>query len=170
MRSAIAASLSPASSMYWDSFITDIMSPTDLYVKPPLLSGDKKFRLGIMAPAMASGLKLVRERAGMTQQAAAEAFGLTLDGYAKIERGERQLTERYIRLACQVFAAQPNELLGGQIEPRQLPAPEAEGMDSDLFERLVLAARHKLGALPEDEARALVASLSEAARRRPTRR
>ena len=116
----------------------------------------------------------------MTQAQAAEAFGLSTNGYAKIERGKRKLAQHYIELACEIFGADASEVLlneareaanaiDGLSDSRSMEDDQSRHFDQALFGRLILAARERLGDLPEEEARNLVEALL-AASRRPKRR
>lgn len=48
-------------------------------------------------------LKALREAEGLTQEEAAEAFGLSKSGYVKIEGGERKLSSERMEKAAEVF-------------------------------------------------------------------
>ena len=115
---------------------------------------------------MPNGLKYLRERSGLTQREAADRFGLTLDGYAKIERGERGLGQRHIEKACDAFGADVGEVLGELRDNEQSDgALPLVAIDHRLLTALIAAARERLGTIDEAEARNLVAALIEAARK-----
>jgi transcriptional regulator with XRE-family HTH domain len=52
---------------------------------------------------MGNNLKKLRLRAGWTHQEAADHIGVSRGQFIKLERGERQLKERYILLAAKAF-------------------------------------------------------------------
>lgn len=54
---------------------------------------------------MKNGMKILRERARLTQEGAAARFGLSKGGYTKIEQGKRPLNAAYIKTAMAVFGA-----------------------------------------------------------------
>lgn len=58
----------------------------------------------------ANALKLLRERAGMTQEAAATAFGMSKSGYVKIEDGDRGLSFERMGKAAEIFGVTFNEV------------------------------------------------------------
>lgn len=60
---------------------------------------------------MGNGLKALRERAGMTQDSAAAAFGMSTSGYKKIEGGHRKLNSQHIKTAMRVFDATEAQVL-----------------------------------------------------------
>ncbi len=62
---------------------------------------------------MGNGLKAARIKAGLTQERAAEALGLSKSGYIKKEHSERALKDDFIRRACEVFGVSPEHILGG---------------------------------------------------------
>jgi transcriptional regulator with XRE-family HTH domain len=127
---------------------------------------------------MGNGLKALRQRAHMTQQQAADAFGLTQGGYVKIERGSRRLTQAYIEKACEVFGADVRDVLTG-MERGESPASAAlsettagarpSRINPARLARLLRAAQDKLDSLPQDEARVLIEAIVEAARKPPDR-
>ena len=114
---------------------------------------------------MEEGLKFLRERAKMTHDDAAAAMGISRGGFIKLERGERKLSAVHIRRACVVFKATPSEVLGAE---SIVPDPSDQWpIDTEKLARLITEARERLGDLPEDEARNLVAALISASRTRP---
>lgn len=62
-------------------------------------------------PKLLNNLKRLREAAGMTQEAAAEAFGLSKGGYIKIEDGDRGLKSDRIAKAAAIFGVSPGDIL-----------------------------------------------------------
>ena len=127
---------------------------------------------------MANGLKALRERAHLTQEQAADRFGLSPSGYARIERGGRRLTYRYIEKACEVFGADVREVLTDLARHEAVAAAALPGTPPDARQspvdparlaRLLRAAQDKLDSLPPDEAKVIFEALVEAARRPPDR-
>ena len=58
-----------------------------------------------------NNLKRLREAAGLTQEAAADAFGLSKSGYIKIEDGDRGLKADRIAKAAEIFGVPPADVL-----------------------------------------------------------
>lgn len=109
------------------------------------------------------GLKRARERAGLTQEEAAERLGYSLEGYAKKERGTRKLSDEFIKSACDAFGVSADEILGeliGESEVGNLPP-----IDQDMLASFVAQAKDRLASLTEIEAKNLVLSLISAARK-----
>ena len=52
---------------------------------------------------MANNLRILRQKAGWSQQQAADAMHVSKGQYIKLERGERRLTEDYIAAAANAF-------------------------------------------------------------------
>jgi transcriptional regulator with XRE-family HTH domain len=107
-----------------------------------------------------NGLKAARLKAGLTQERAAQALGLSKSGYIKKEHSERALKDDFIRRACEVFGVPPEQILGvpGGISFSQ-------DVDPSRLASLILLARERLGVLPEPEARNLILALISASRR-----
>lgn len=66
---------------------------------------------------MGNRLKALREERGWTHERAAEAMGMSRSHFIKLERGERKLSEHTIRLACEAFGVEEQELFA----KRQVP-------------------------------------------------
>ena len=71
---------------------------------------------------MANGLRALRVSRGFTHAEAAQRMGLSRGQFIKLERGERQLTERTIRLAAVAFDATTYEILAPET-PRRKTSP-----------------------------------------------
>ena len=108
---------------------------------------------------MGNGLRDIRLKSGMSLEEAANALGLSKSGYRKKERSERGLSHDFIRRACELFGVSPEEIIGeiGGV-------PFTQEIDPIKLEELVALARARLGALPLDEAKALIRSLISASR------
>jgi transcriptional regulator with XRE-family HTH domain len=111
-----------------------------------------------------NGLKRARERAGLTQEGAAEVLGYSKDGYAKIEQGSRGLKDDFIVKAAAAFGVKPQDIIS-----------ISEAIDSTLGEideealaSLVTTSRERLAGLSPIEAKNLVLSLISAARKPPS--
>ena len=125
---------------------------------------------------MVTRLRDLRRRANMTLEQAAEAFGLSLSGYWRLEKGHRRLTEAHIKKACDVFGADVREVPTdlAKDEAQETAARTRSGaadpaplqIDPDLLATLIAAARSRLNDLDEADARNLVQALIEAARKR----
>ena len=59
-------------------------------------------------------MKSLREAKGWTQDAAAEAMGVSRGQYIKLERNERRLTSDYIAQAARAFGVTPAAVMGSQ--------------------------------------------------------
>lgn len=59
---------------------------------------------------MGNRLKQLREERNWTHEKAAEAMGVSRSHFIKLERGERKLSEHTIRLACQAFGIDEQDL------------------------------------------------------------
>lgn len=90
---------------------------------------------------MGNNLKRLRADKGWTHEEAASAMGISRSQLIKLERGERQMTERTISLAARAFAVSEAEVMteglnivsvvgtisaGGEIESGSEQLPEAE--------------------------------------------
>src|ERR1700709_1273491 len=60
----------------------------------------------------ANNLKRLREVSGMTQEQAAERFGLSKGGYIKIEDGDRGLKTDRIARAAEIYRVDPAVIIG----------------------------------------------------------
>lgn len=69
-------------------------------------------------PRMGNNLKRLRKSRGWTHERAAEMMGLSRGQLIKLERGERQLTERTIGLAAKAFGVDEADVIA---EPRMVP-------------------------------------------------
>jgi transcriptional regulator with XRE-family HTH domain len=111
-----------------------------------------------------NGLKAARLRAGLTQEKAAEALGLTKGGYIKKEQGSRGMGDDFIRKACEVFRVKPEEIL---VEMNILSAnpwgPQGQ-IDPEKLASFVAQAKDRLASLTELEAKNLVLALISASR------
>jgi transcriptional regulator with XRE-family HTH domain len=61
---------------------------------------------------MANNLKKLREALGWSQEKTATALGTTINNYGKLERGERQLSAKWINRAASAFKVDPGEVVG----------------------------------------------------------
>lgn len=79
-----------------------------------------KTRLSIpgIVPEMGNNLKILRERRGWTHDVAASKLGLSRSGYIKLERGERKLSDRFIRKAAAAYSVSEQEIFSA---PRMAP-------------------------------------------------
>ena len=104
---------------------------------------------------MANGLKALRERARLTQEQAADRFGLSPSGYARIERGGRRLTYRYIEKACEVFGADVREVLTDLARHEAVAAAALPGTPPDARQSPVdpYYERHKINWIPSRQMR-----------------
>lgn len=66
---------------------------------------------------LSNNLKRLREASGMTQEQAAERFGLSKSGYVKIEDGERGLKSDRATRAAEIFGVTIAEVIGGHAAP-----------------------------------------------------
>lgn len=114
---------------------------------------------------MGNGLKELRKRKGWSLEKAATEMGMSKGGYIKIERGERRLSDAYVRRAVIAFNATAAEVVG----LTQVSGSDDWRIDTAKLARLLTEARERLGALPEDEAHNLVEALISASRRPPGR-
>ena len=62
-------------------------------------------------PDMGNNLKSLRETAKMTQEAAADAMGVSKGQFIKLERGERRLTMEYITRAAKAFEVSVSQVI-----------------------------------------------------------
>lgn len=76
-----------------------------------------------MVPEMANSLKRLRVERGWTHDHAAEKMGISRGQFIKLERGERNLTERTINLAAKAFGVSRAVIMGEELSP--LPSPSA---------------------------------------------
>ncbi|NTG61810.1 helix-turn-helix domain-containing protein [Agrobacterium rhizogenes] len=60
---------------------------------------------------MGNNLKSLRIQRGWTHDEAASAMGVSRGQFIKLERGERQMTQRYIDLAAKGFGVEPSEVI-----------------------------------------------------------
>ena len=60
---------------------------------------------------MANNLKELRQKAGLTQERAAEAMNTTRNQYIKLENGTRRLTQEWIGRAATAFGVDPGALV-----------------------------------------------------------
>jgi transcriptional regulator with XRE-family HTH domain len=88
----------------------------------------------------------------MTVAKAAQVLGLSPSGLVKLERGERRLTDEYLRRASAAFNAPIESVMGSGAMPQLEQAPE----DPEKLASLIALARERLGSLPEAEARNLL--------------
>ena len=110
-------------------------------------------------------LKSVRLNRKMTQTQAAKAMGKSYGGYVKIEQGDRRMDQEFLRRACAVFSANPEDVLLEINAPQgQSFAPQGE-IDQEKLEDLVAKARNLLSSLPERDATQLLLSLISASRK-----
>jgi transcriptional regulator with XRE-family HTH domain len=110
-----------------------------------------------------NGLKAARLRAGLTQEKAAEALGLTKGGYIKKEQGSRGMGDDFIRKACAVFGVKPQEILVEIDVPAANPWGQGQ-IDPEKLASFVAQAKDRLASLTEIEAKNLVLALISAAR------
>lgn len=66
-----------------------------------------------------------RRRSGLTQQEAADALGVTLQGYQYYEYGKRDMKSSVVRKLCEVFGCSAAYLLGMDETPTA-PAPTSD--------------------------------------------
>lgn len=66
---------------------------------------------------MGNKLKQLRQAAGMTQEDAATAMGVSTSGYIKLERGERRLTSDYIGKAAKAFSVSQSAIIENMTVP-----------------------------------------------------
>lgn len=60
---------------------------------------------------MANNLRTLRADRGWSQEKAAERLGTTRNQYVKLERGERQLSEKWINRAAAAYLIDPGEVV-----------------------------------------------------------
>lgn len=82
-------------------------------------------------PFMGNNLKALRKTAGMTQQQAADAVGMSKGGYVKIEDGDRRLTANFIARAARAFGAKDSDVI--QTVTRVIPIVGYVGAGSEAF-------------------------------------
>ena len=117
-----------------------------------------------MGSRLKNGLKRARERAGLTQQQAADRLGYSKDGYSKIEQGSRGLKDDFILKAAQAFGVDPADILAKINEARDQVLGE---IDPEALSTLVAASKDRLAGLSTIQAKNLVLSLISAARKPP---
>jgi transcriptional regulator with XRE-family HTH domain len=111
-----------------------------------------------------NGLKAARLRAGLTQEKAAEALGLTKGGYIKKEHGSRGMGDDFIRKACEVFGVKPEEILVEMNVPSANSWGPQGQVDPEKLASFVAQAKDRLTSLTELEAKNLVLALISASR------
>lgn len=65
----------------------------------------------IRIPIMGNSLENLRLARKWTQDQAAEKFGMSKGGYIKVERGERALTEKRIKLAAKIYGVPVSDII-----------------------------------------------------------
>ena len=76
---------------------------------------------------MENRLRTLRLEAGLTQQGAADAMGVSIHSYIKLERGTRRLTNEYILRAAKAFGVEPGVVVA---EERLAPIVGYIGADA----------------------------------------
>ena len=126
--------------------------------------GQQTLISGMLESEMGNGLKSARERAGMTQEQAASALGLSPGGYIKKEQGSRKLNEDFIRRACEVFGVRPEDILSEINLSQRAGQPDLTPIDPEKLASFVAQAKDRIASMSELEARNLVLALISAAR------
>lgn len=101
----------------------------------------------------------------MTQEAAAARLGLSVGGYIKKEKGERKLSDEFIRKACETFGVSPDDILGQISLAENVEGAALPPIDPELLASFVAQAKDRIASLSEIEARNLVLALISAARK-----
>lgn len=85
-------------------------------------------------------IKELRTEAGISQQAIAEKIGtVTKQQIGKIERGQHELTHRWMRrIAAVLSSALGRTIVAGELLPPEDQAPPQSALDMDLLHDLVL--------------------------------
>lgn len=77
-----------------------------------------------------------REQLGWTQQLAAERVGMSVEGYARIERGARMPgVDTFVRI-CRGLGASPNDLLGWPVVVPAGDTGELEPLRQDVLNKV----------------------------------
>ena len=92
-------------------------------------------------PTARPRLKLMRERAGLSQERAAELIDAHRSLIAKLERGEQDLSERHLRRLASIYNCDPWELLDG--------APLLSEDEKMLWKSLMSVSQEQLRALTQ---------------------
>lgn len=118
-------------------------------------------------PRMATkgGLKLARKRKGLTQAEAANLMNYSLDGYSKIERGERKMSSEFIRKAAEVLGCNPEDIINSIAEVEERAGEQLGAIDPERLASFVSQAKDRLASLSEQDAKNLVLALISASRR-----
>lgn len=111
-------------------------------------------------------LRVARQRAGFTQQEAADMLGYSLDGYAKKERGNRKMSSDFIKKAAEAFGCDPADILREVSESEVRASEPMPPIDLERLASFVVEARDRLAALSSVEARNLFLALISASRTR----
>jgi transcriptional regulator with XRE-family HTH domain len=112
-----------------------------------------------------AGLKKVRKRAGLTQAQAANLLNYSMDGYSKIERGERKMSAEFIKRAAEAFGCNPEEIIDSVADIEAKSLEQLGVIDPERLASFVSQAKDRLAALSEAEAKQLVLALISASRR-----
>ena len=97
------------------------------------------------------GLRVARERAGLTRAEAAERLGMSASGLQRWELGSREVRVADLRRLAEIYGTSTAALLGESQEAtvvdHEHPAGPAEGSDRELLMELVRAVRASARAL-----------------------
>lgn len=104
---------------------------------------------------MANNLKALREKHGLTQPALAEAMGTTKNQLAKLEKGDRRLSERWIIRAAKALGVPNSAIIDDAPDehaaPSPLPTPDASHpMPADFPRRLLPVFGQAAGGMNDD--------------------
>lgn len=72
---------------------------------------------------MANNIKTLREERGLTQPRLAEAMGTTKNQLIKLEKGDRRLTDDWIRRAAQALGVPNSAIIDEPVEDAGTPSP-----------------------------------------------
>jgi transcriptional regulator with XRE-family HTH domain len=77
-------------------------------------------------PEMGNNLRMLRQSRNWDEEKAADAFGLSVGGYRKIERGERALNDKRIDQATRIYNVPASAVLGDEVDVIDVQIPRLE--------------------------------------------
>lgn len=138
------------------------------YLSSPKTWHDRHSLVRLWTAAMGnkpkSPLKIVRERAGLTQEKAARALGMSVSAYRKKEQGSRGMNADFIKRAAEQFGVNPDQIISELAEPGSPVAVPLDEIDQEKLATLVAQAKPLITVLSEADARHLVLALITASR------
>lgn len=131
-RTAIVSSSRAFARMYSMSFMRRDIPLKGKHCQPLQGEGHERV-IGAIFPSMGTNLRNLRIARGWTHEEAAQQMGISRGQFIKLERGERQLTDRTIALAAKAFGVTKGEIVDDAPTPRprtestveELPAGDA---------------------------------------------